>query len=82
MDDKTQGEWYNFASTVIYLREKNGLSKEEMAGRLGIGVKTLEKIESGILPNRLSSGILIEIFRNFGISPADQLRGKYIKSNN
>ena len=43
---------------IKILREKNKLSKKEMAKRLGIGVIALSKLESGILPKRLSVKIL------------------------
>jgi transcriptional regulator with XRE-family HTH domain len=39
-----------FCENVRYLRKKNGLSKKEMAKKLGIGVKSLELIETGSLP--------------------------------
>ena len=52
---------------IKILREKNKLSKKEMAKCLGIGVIALSKLESGILPKRLSVKILFLIERDFGI---------------
>ncbi len=77
MRSKILGEWYNFVSMLIYLRESNGLTKEEMASMLGIGVKTLEKIEKGELPERLGANIVMAITKHFGISPSDQWKGNF-----
>ena len=52
---------------IKILREKNKLSKKEMAKRLGMGVCTLSKLEKGILPKRLSVEMLFVIERDFGI---------------
>lgn len=46
------------------------LSKKEMASTLGISVSSLTKLENGILPPRLDCYFLIQIYRNFGITPS------------
>ena len=46
------------------------LSKKEMAKKLKIGVKTLTKIEAGIVPPRLSSKIIENIHREFKVIPS------------
>ena len=42
-----------------------------MAKKLGIGVKSLELIESGSLPPRVSVRVVYMIYENFGILPKD-----------
>ncbi len=66
-------DWKNFVHNVIWLRESNGLSKREMASILGIGVKTLDRIENGELPKLLSVNIFFHIWKYFGIHPTNQL---------
>ena len=53
------------------LRKTNNLSQKEMAKELKIGVKTLSKIERGILPPRLSASVLIDIYFHFGVRPSE-----------
>ncbi len=69
-----ENEFLIFCNNVKHLREVHGLSKREMAKRLHVGVKTLEKLECGIFPDRLGVNILFRIHREFGIPPARQLR--------
>ena len=48
-----------------------------MAEILGIGIKSLEKLENGILPPRLSVKIIFNIYYSFGILPKDQFKPLY-----
>lgn len=66
-----QNDTRNFYENIRQIREKNHLSYEEMAKRLGISKKALLSIEDGILPPRLSCAILFRIQREFGVSPKD-----------
>ena len=76
MKDLAEDEgWKNFVHNVTWLRESNGLSKKEMASILKIGMKTLERIENGELPKRLSVNIFFRIWKHFGIHPVKQLKG-------
>lgn len=59
---------------IEYIRKKNGLSKKEMATILGIGINTLEKIENGIIPKRLTVEIVYRIHKNFRILPSQQFK--------
>ena len=52
------------------LRSICKMSKKEMASTLGISVASLTKLENGILPPRLDCCFLIQIYRNFGITPS------------
>ena len=60
-----------FSQHVQRIRREQNLTQREMADRLGIGVRTLSMIESGILPPRLSCEILFRIENQFGIHPKD-----------
>ena len=42
-----------------------------MSKKLGIGVKSLDLIENEIIPPRLSSAILVKIYRKFGFTPSE-----------
>ena len=57
-----------FCANIRSLRTRNRLSKQTMARILGIGVKTLTTLESGVVPRRLGSSVLIRAAEFFGIS--------------
>lgn len=59
-----------FCWNIRFLRHEIRLSKKEMAKKLKIGVKTLTKIEAGIVPPRLSSKIIETIHREFKVIPS------------
>lgn len=59
----------NFLYNIKWLRSHYGFSKRKMANMLGIGVTTLNKIEQGIFPPRLTTSILFHIQKIFGIHP-------------
>lgn len=54
---------------IKFLRQKHKLSKNKMAQILGVSMKTLNCIENGILPPRMSCEPLFRIQRHFGILP-------------
>ena len=60
-----------FSYHIQRIRKEQKLTQREMAGRLGIGVRTLSMIEKGILPPRLSCAIIFRIQDQFGIHPKD-----------
>ena len=62
-----------FLQNIIWLRKHYGLSKKEMAKKLGIGIWTLNKIEKGELPPRLKIDVLFYIYKEFGISMSEML---------
>ena len=61
---------------VLYLRKKNNITKRGMAKIMGIGIKTLNKIEKGLLPPRLSVEVLFRIRDYFGIPLSVQVSVK------
>ena len=56
-----------FLYNVAWLRKHYGLSKKEMARKMGIGVGSLNKIEKGELPPGLKIDVLFNIYKEFGI---------------
>lgn len=58
-----------FCENVKYLRNKLQLSKKDMARLLGIGVKSLAKLEAGIIPPRLSATVVWNLSCSLGLRP-------------
>lgn len=74
---ETEGEKeQNFLYNLKYLRKSDGISKRKMAKLLGIGIGSLNKIESGKLPPRLGVSVFFDAQRLFGITPQEQLSGR------
>ena len=59
-----------FCENIKQLRLRNRLSKKEMAKILNVGIKTINVIESGTIPKRLTVKILIIIQDRFSITPS------------
>ena len=57
-----------FCTNIRTLRSRHGLSKQTMAHVLGIGVNTLNALESDVVPRRLSSSVLIRAAAFFEMS--------------
>lgn len=70
----SEDEFKIFAHNVAKLRQDHGISKKEMAGLLGIGIESLNKIESGEFPPRLKISVFFEIQKHFGVSPGNLLK--------
>ena len=71
---KNDKQLLNFCENVKFLRECYGFTQTEMAKKMGIGVKSLRKIENGEVPPRLSCIVLFTIQREFGIEPTKILK--------
>ena len=77
MNKTTNDEAIKYLSyNILCLRRTNNLTKKEMAKILGIGIASLNKIEQGILPPRLSVTILFKIQAHFGIPLSFQISKK------
>lgn len=63
-----------FQNNIKYLRKKENLSKKDMAKLLQISVSSLNKIESGTMPERLGIGIVFRIQQVFGVHPREQFQ--------
>ena len=59
-----------FCRNISGLRKQYGYSKKEMAQLLGIGIRSLNKIECGVLPPRLTVDVLFAVYEHFHIWPS------------
>lgn len=62
-----------FTHNIRWLRRRYGLSRRKMAQVLEIGRWSLDKLERGEIPPRMTVDILFAVQKNFGVSPSDQL---------
>ena len=67
-------EFVIFQNNIKFLRKKENLSKKDMAKLLQISVNSLNKIESGIMPERFRIGIVFRIQQVFGVLPREQFQ--------
>lgn len=65
----TDQEIAYFCENVRTLRRFFKLSQKEMARTMGIGLYSLRKIESGVLPPRLGMDVLFHLYKGFGVLP-------------
>ncbi len=71
VNEKREENLRNFCDNVRFLREREGLTKLEMARKLQVSIRTVTMLERGIVPRRLSSTTVFNIYYEFGISPDD-----------
>lgn len=55
------------------LRKRHGLSKQKTAACMGIGVRSLNKPEAGIIPPGLNVSVFYALYKRFHISPTEIL---------
>ena len=67
---KNEKEMMNFCENIRALRKMHHLSEAEMAKRMGIGVKTLSRIENNDPPEHLSGSVLLHLCREFRTTAA------------
>ena len=65
---------------ISYLRKEYNLTKLNMAKIMGVGIKTLNKVEKGILPAKLTVDFLFRIQKYFNI-PVSVIVSKKINEN-
>ena len=63
-------DYTTLTHNLAWLRKKYGYSKKTMAKHLGIGVGSLNKLERGEMPRRLSVEIFYAVYDHFGIRPS------------
>ena len=68
MKQEYQNDIVAFSDTINQLRHSHNLSKKSMAKIMGIGIGSLNKLESGILPPRADVQCLLNLNKHFGIS--------------
>lgn len=61
-------EMNHLANNLTYLRKENGISKQELADIMGVGLWTVTKLERGELPPRMKVEALFRIQHRFGVS--------------
>ena len=71
---KTEEEIVVFCQNIKKLRESHHLSKRSMASKLGVGIRTLISIESGVLPPRVGCSVLKNIHEHFGVLPKNMFQ--------
>ncbi len=71
---KKNNEIRILCENIKSLRSICKMSKKEIASKLGISVASLTKLENGILPPQLNCDFLFQIYRNFGITPAQMFQ--------
>lgn len=78
MDNReTARELANFAYNVTWLRKHSGKTKKQMAQLLRIGVRSLTKLEQGIIPPKLKVDVLFYIYEEFYIRPDELLARRF-----
>jgi len=69
IEETNKQQLNNFLSNIAWIRKKYGISKRKMSEALKISIASLNKIENGILPPKLSMDIVFNIYISFGIEP-------------
>ena len=71
-------EQHIICQNILLLRMIHGLTKKKMSQILGISISSLNKIEQGKLPPRLSVSVIFRICEYFGISPFSQSLDSFV----
>ena len=66
--DRIAEQAANLCHNIAWLRRRNGLSQKEMALTLGLGVRSLQRIEKGQIPGCLSVLHVHLLAELFGVS--------------
>ncbi len=56
-----------FCENVKFLRRQSGLNKKNFAKKINISVYSLNKLENGVIPERMPCDILADISNEFGV---------------
>lgn len=64
-------EIQTFCNNVRILRKSRKITRKEMCAALKIGMKTLNKIESGVLPPKLSCDVIYRLSVYFDVTPKE-----------
>ena len=71
MPDNCKNEFEIFTSNIAFIRRKYGISKKQMSKLLGISVRSLNVIEGGEMPPRLTADIIVNVWTEFHLRPSD-----------
>lgn len=69
IQEQSQQQLQQMMENITCLRKKHGLSKKQMAKILHIGVGTLNKIERGEIPPRITIDLFYCVHSYFHIDP-------------
>ena len=61
------------AHNLKWLRKQYGLSKRKMAACMGIGLRSLNQLEAGIIPPRLKVSVFYPLYEYFHVTPSQLL---------
>ena len=61
------------AYNLRWLRKQHGLSKQQMAAIMGIGIRSLNQLEQGIIPPRLKVSVFFSLYERFHFTPSQML---------
>lgn len=65
-----------FCTNLVRLRKHHQLTKKAMAKILNISLYSLNRLEAGIIPPRVTVGILYAIWNHFKRLPSEMLEGE------
>lgn len=65
IEEQNEAQMANLLYNIAWLRQHYGISKTRMAKLLGISVKTLNSLESGIYPVCVGSMFIIHLHKQF-----------------
>lgn len=71
-------ELSNLCQNIAKLRKAHRLTRKQMAEIMGISTKSLEKIESGILPLRFGCNALVRLRNAFSIPVSLLFSGDFL----
>lgn len=76
-EERSETQLEVFSCNVAWLRKQHDLSKRRMAQILGIGTKSLSRIENGEIRQRLGVNVFFAIYDHFGIRPSQLLTQRF-----
>ena len=62
-----------FTENIKFLRQKASFTQSQMAELLNISIGSLEKLESGVIPKRLSVEVVFKIMSVFKTNPFEAI---------
>ena len=75
---KLKQEQHILCRNILLLRKIHSLTKKKMSQILGISTSSLNKIEEGKLPSRISVSVILRIYEYFGVSPFSQSLDSFV----
>ena len=73
ISETNRSQLANLLYNLAWIRKSCGISKRQMSALLGISIGTLNKIEKGEVPPRMSAEVLIKVQTYFCLRMQDLL---------